>query len=171
MGRISRLARQFVTSLVVATGLLLALLALPQMANRAEMPVWREDLAAYLANEAHAGRGPAAILAINEATHPWDFDYRLDPATFDSYPSYALHYGYAPQIMQTAAMEHAPAYMYCVLLEKRLVPNGPITRQAVLVAGYDSLYMTQWVLHEGPSAPFPTSFRATLDTVGCTLPE
>jgi hypothetical protein len=172
MSRITRLARQIVISLVVATALLLALLALPQTANRAESPVWREDLDTYLAFKTNSGAGPVSILAISQAAQPWDFDYRLSPAAFDSYKSYAVSYGYtAPPVAEHAAMMHPPSEVYCVLLQKSAAPEGPATRESVLVAGYDSLYSTEWIIHEGPPAPFPAPYRAALAAIGCKLPE
>jgi hypothetical protein len=136
----------------------------------------------HLDSQSSVGAERTELIIIDRARRPWNLC-----ADYDNYPIFAadkyyqgdLHYDQPTIALETAlwsdkivtssadddpALLFPPEELWC-----GLVSTDGHERVIWIARHHREPYYTEWVIHQGPYAPFPESLHATLVAVNCEL--
>lgn len=118
-------------------------------------PDWQFDLNEYLTDKAQTS-GAMTLRAVVRAREPWNFSPEMGRPVRDDW-----RWG-------IDELPFPPLEVQCVLLERG---DAATPQRQVVFIGYhtDRLWRVGWLVHEGPTEPFPLELTDHLAMIGCDL--
>ena len=176
MKRALFLSLPLIVALIAVIAVAAAALAFPAAA--------KDELDAFLdhvASSSHPGVGRAEVITLDRARRPWNLSSEQNYPVFGTSPFYETdrQIDWPTVVLQTPvwsdeivttsgasqpALPFPPTELWCVLMA-----GEPHDQVIFLARHHREPYYTDWVIHEGPHAPFSESVLDTLSAVGCDL--
>jgi hypothetical protein len=161
------------TTLLIIPALLLVVLVaavLFQIPSKAGLPQGVQTrLDQYLASP--FAKGTMTLRLAERARRPWNLTQAMgfavlgDSVYFQTDSSLTWEQGGGP-----SPLPFPPKELWCALLEAGDEGEGDGTQTVVFIGLHMDMYNGDWIVHQGPEAPFSPEFLGVLSSIGC-MPE